>query len=649
MSIKDFNLEIDRYIEGYPKNSAILSKIKQRINELQDKLEEECSLVFIADKGAGKTTAIDFILGLIVEREKINKKNGRKYIVEEDVLETGSGATTISEVEITQSEAKTSKIIIEPYEEDEIVDILSNFASTIFKNTHNLELNEGGAVPTELLRACRNMTRLTEKAINEEKIDLARELALQYDPDKFEDFKNMVISLANLDQRTKIEFEFDNKEKSEKIWIKKMFKKLNLVSIKDAPLPSKIIVKLSKYIFDFSLLNRVNKIIDTRGLEAGSNTDRSDLKRLFRNGENNIILFVDKFNSPSKSIIDLMDHYVYDREMECINRIGYIVNFRDGEPDRVINFEGKVESEIDGINEKYNQVVQIFKDESVRILEENIVYCNPRRFLDEEGKIVILEDDLDEFDYNRNDIINHKKSIRLEERNKFESEIINLITEYDIKLSEETDQLMEVYNNIKTDIDKNSKLDVSHICEYIIEQKIEYNLEEIITQIYDDYISSKFPSTLMAINNRHGIYNYYDIYCEGANFIETNIKVKLKKIKDVVILELDNIYQNSNLNKNQKSSLEFIKKDINKYFFKYIEVINRYFYDKLKEEVYSKDNNIFWDKVKSRWGKGSGYRNEIVKYYKENIVVQNFNREINDEIKNLAGTFKVGLFDILNK
>lgn len=649
MSIKDFNLEIDRYIEGYPKNSAILSKIKQRINELQDKLEEECSLVFIADKGAGKTTAIDFILGLIVEREKINKKNGRKYIVEEDVLETGSGATTISEVEITQSEAKTSKIIIEPYEEDEIVDILSNFASTIFKNTHNLELNEGGSVPTELLRACRNMTRLTEKAINEEKIDLARELALQYDPDKFEDFKNMVISLANLDQRTKIEFEFDNKEKSEKIWIKKMFKKLNLVSIKDAPLPSKIIVKLSKYIFDFSLLNRVNKIIDTRGLEAGSNTDRSDLKRLFRNGENNIILFVDKFNSPSKSIIDLMDHYVYDREMECINRIGYIVNFRDGEPDRVINFEGKVESEIDGINEKYNQVVQIFKDESVRILEENIVYCNPRRFLDEEGKIVILEDDLDEFDYNRNDIINHKKSIRLEERNKFESEIINLITEYDIKLSEETDQLMEVYNNIKTDIDKNSKLDVSHICEYIIEQKIEYNLEEIITQIYDDYISSKFPSTLMAINNRHGIYNYYDIYCEGANFIETNIKVKLKKIKDVVILELDNIYQNSNLNKNQKSSLEFIKKDINKYFFKYIEVINRYFYDKLKEEVYSKDNNIFWDKVKSRWGKGSGYRNEIVKYYKENIVVQNFNREINDEIKNLAGTFKVGLLDILNK
>lgn len=649
MSIKEFNLEIDRYIEDYPENKAILSKIKQRNNELHNKLAEECSLVFIADKGAGKTTTIDFILGLTVEREKVNKKNGRKYIVEEDVLETGSGATTISEVEITQSDELISKIIIEPYEEEEIIDILSNFASTIFKNTHNLDSNEGGAIPTELLRACRNMTKLTEKTTNEEKMDLARELALQYATDKFEDFKNIVISLAKLKQRTRIEFEFDGKEKSEKIWIKKMFKKLNLVNIEDAPLPSKIIVKLSKGIFDFSLLNRVNKIIDTRGLEAGSNTDRSDLKRLFRNGENNIILFVDKFNSPSKSIIDLMDHYVYDNEMECINRIGYIVNFRDGEPGRVINFEGQVESEIDGINEKYNQVVQIFKDESVRILEENIVYSNPRRFLDEEGRIAITEDDLDEFDYNRDDIIKHKKSIRLEERNKFESEIINLITEYDIKLSEEINKLMETYNNIKNDIDKNSKLDVSHICKYIEEQVIEYNLEEIITKIYDEYIGSKFPSTLMAINNRHGIYNYYDIYCEGANFIETNIKAKLKNIKDVVISELNKIDENNKLNENQKSSLDFMSKDINKYFFNYIEVINRYFYDKLKEEIYSKDNHIFWDKVKSRWGKGLGYRNEIVQYYKENIVVQNFNREINDEIKNLAGTFKVGLLDILNK
>lgn len=35
---------------------------------------------------------------------------------------------------------------------------------------------------------------------------------------------------------------------------------------------------LSKDIFDFDKLNRITKIIDTRGLEVASNTDRSDIK-----------------------------------------------------------------------------------------------------------------------------------------------------------------------------------------------------------------------------------------------------------------------------------------------------------------------------------------------------------------------------------
>ena len=41
--------------------------------------------------------------------------------------------------------------------------------------------------------------------------------------------------------------------------------------------------------------------------------------------------------------------------------------------------------------------------------------------------------------------------------------------------------------------------------------------------------------------------------------------------------------------------------------------------------------------------------NNIVLYYKENIVLQNFNRYINQDIENLANTFKFGLLDILNK
>ena len=88
-------------------------------------------------------------------------------------------------------------------------------------------------------------------------------------------------------------------------------------------------------------------------------------------------------------------------------------------------------------------------------------------------------------------------------------------------------------------------------------------------------------------------------------------------------------------------------KDINKYFFRYIEIINEYFYNRLKEEIYSKKDMSFWDKVKARWGKGAGYRKEINTYYRGNIVDKNFNSQINEEVNELVEEFKNGLIEIL--
>ena len=142
--------------------------------------------------------------------------------------------------------------------------------------------------------------------------------------------------------------------------------------------------------------------------------------------------------------------------------------------------------------------------------------------------------------------------------------------------------------------------------------------------MYDNYIASKYPSTLMAINNRCGIYNSNDIFCEGANYIENCIKGTLKAFKDDIILFLFNIKNTEILNNNQKNSIEFIVQDINTYFFRYVELINNYFSDKLKDKIYSEKDEVFWSKVVRRWGKGSGYRLDIMNYYKENIVLKKF-------------------------
>ena len=646
MNLEDRNKEIDYYIDNYPDNAPVLKRIKEKINKVEKQLEEQYSLVFMAEKGAGKTTTIDFLLGLTQEKQKMNEKTKKKYIVEEDILETGSGATTTSEVEICQSDEEVSKITITPYEIEEVREILAVFAKSMFSNIHETNCGDEQLAP-ELIRACRNMTGLTEKKNEDsQKVDLLKELILQYSVNEYDNFEQRIIENAKLDERKETVFICD--DKNEKSWIKKIFRRVNLVHIKEAPLPKKITVMLSKNIFDFSKFNRISRIIDTRGLEVTSNTDRSDIKSIFRDGENNILLFVDKFNSPSKSIIDLVDHYIYDEGMDIVNRVGYIVNHRDGEAEKVVGCEGVIDNEEDGIAEKRNQVIQIFKDNNVYIKEENIIYCSPKRHLDEEGRIKVSIDELEEYDYDRHAIEEVKKEARQAEHDLFVDNIISFIDDYEEKLEADLEEAINSYESIKREIEKDSTLDMAPVVDYINNEQINIDLKDRILKMYEVYIGNKFPSTLRAINNRFGIYNNYDIYCEGANLIESLIKRTFKNFKDDIVTQLELSAKGKKLNNNQEKAKEFIVNDINKYFFNYMEEINSYFYNKLKKETFSKENTIFWDEVKSRWGKGPGYRNDIIDLYENNIKYRDLNNEVNETIQGMLNGFRLGIVDILN-
>lgn len=649
MNTINLNNEIDYYIENYPDNAAVLKRIKDKINTINKQLNEDYSLVFMAEKGAGKTTTIGFLLGLTQRKQKTNEKTNRKYWIEEDILETGSGATTTSEVEICQSEDEVSKIVITPYNTEDVEDILNIFAKSMFSNIHKLEGDEEPLAP-ELIRACRNMTALTERQNDlGEKIDHLRALALEFDSSDYESFRQAVIERAHVSDRKKIEFICDTSKEKEKSWIKKLFRRINLVHIDDAPLPKKITVKLSKDIFDFSKLNKINNIIDTRGLEIGSNTDRSDIKSVFRDGTNNILLFVDKFNSPSKSIIDLLDHYVYDKDMDVIDRLGYIVNYRDGEAEKVVGCHGVIESAEDGIMEKRNQVIQIFRENGVFVKDNNIIYCNPKKHLDREGKIEISVEELEEYDYDKAAIETFKKEEREDERIRFVDDVISFIDDYEEKLQSDLEEAMNSYNSIKDEIEKNANIDVEPIIDKLNKKEIQVTLKDKIAGIFDEYIVDKFPSTLRAINNRFGIFNSYDIYCEGANVVESLLKKTLQKIKDDVIYELDILSETKRLNVNQEKAKEYLKKDINRYFFNYIQELNAYYYSKLTSDTFSKETNkCFWERVIARWGKGSGYRNDIMEYYKEHLKVNKINEEATSENERIINEFKKGIIDILN-
>lgn len=646
MNRLEFNQDIDFYIRNYEESSVVLRRIQEQVNKIYDQIIGTYSLVFIAEKGAGKTTTLDYLLGLTVDKEKINEKNGRTYIVEQDVLETGSGATTTSEVEITQSIDIHSRVVVIPYEKEEMEDILHSFAKIMFRNAHDINDSEEVQLATELIRACRNMTGLTEQRKTEKK-DLARELALSYKIDEYEMFQKKVVELALIGSRTQTEFHYDEKI-DEKMWIKKIFRRLNLVKEPNAPLPKKIIIKLSKRIFDFGKLGKVERIVDTRGLEIGSITDRIDIKKIFREEQNNIVLLVDKFNSPSKSIIDLMEHYVYDKNMECVNRIGYIVNFRDGEPEKVIGCDGNVETEIEGKEEKLSQVIQIFKENNVYINNGNIIYSNPKRFIDDEGRVKVSIDDVEELG-SPEAVITHKKEIRESERQDFIDEVLNIMKEYELNLEKTLNELMIKYDRIKKEIHMNSSINIQSVIEFINKEALCFDVTNIVAELYDSYIRGKFPSTLMAINNRSGIYNYYDIFCEGASIIEDCIRKKLQEFKDSIIEQLYAIEQVECVSDIQKDIIDFTTKDINEYFYQYISKVNDYFYKYLKDVIFNVEDVAFWKKVRSRWGRGNGYRVDVAAYYRQQIEELKFSSRVNNDINVWIEALKKEMHNIVSQ
>ena len=603
------------------------NKMLEKIDLLMNNAFTDFSLVFIGEKGVGKTTNICRFLNLVQTVSK--KRKGKEIEVIEEILQTGSGATTICDIEIAPSPTGRTFIEIEEISTQDVYDYLRSFAEYIFvraqrSNDSTVELEDSVPLPPEIERACRNMTKLKETKENEIRIDHGIELAKRYDDNEFTLFLDAIFSRANINKRTQTTFTNVNNitKKEEKIWIKTIFKDLNLGKIEVAPLPKVIKIYLSDGIFNFGNLPNINRIVDTRGLDASANSDRKDLYKIFREEANNIIILIDKFAAPSLSMIDLLNTYAYDEHLNLIDRLIYLVNFRNNEPNLVVGVDGTVDDEIEGIEIRRNQIFRKFSENKIPFNENNIIFYNPLRFLDSEKRLEITFEDFE--DYGSKEEAKRFKNDIIEDERKY---IIQQIS--DIILS-----VIDKYNNevknIKINLEKlkysheNDEYAKSQLSKVIreIEGYHQENIEanEKVLKIYDNYFKSKYPSTIRAINNRHGVYGNHDIYQEGAIRIEDLVKYQLKEIKDQTMLKLISIKGYTNISSGQEVALNLVIEDINILYENYINQINRLAYDTFENNVFSfKKYEPFWRKAIYRWGQGSGYKVDIINYYEEQM------------------------------
>lgn len=603
------------------------NKMLEKISFLINNAFTDFSLVFIGEKGVGKTTNICRFLNLVQTVSKTRK--GKEIEVIEEILQTGSGATTICDIEIAPSPTGRTFIMIEEISNQDLYDYLKSFAEYIFiraqrSNDSAVELEESVPLPPEIERACRNMTKLKETKVNEIRIDHGIELAKRYDDNQFSLFLDDVFSRANLNKRTQTTFTNNNNlsKKDEMIWIKTIFKDLNLGKIEVAPLPRVIKIYLSAEIFDFENLPFINRIVDTRGLDASANSDRKDLYKIFREEPNNIIVLIDKFAAPSLSMIDLLNTYAYDEHLNLIDRLVFLVNFRNNEPNLVVGVDGTVDDEIEGIEIRRQQILRKFSENKIPFNENNIIFYNPLRFLDSEKRLEITFEDFEDYG-SKEEAQRYKYDIIEDERKDILKQISDIIS-----------NVIDKYNNevkiIKTNLEKlkysheNDEYAKSQLTKVIreIEGYHQDNIEanEKVLKIYDNYFKSKYPSTIRAINNRHGVYDNHDIYQEGAIRIEDLVKYQLKEIKDQTLLKLISIKGYTNISSGQEVALTLVIEDINKLYENYINQINRLAYDTFENNVFSLEKyEPFWRKAIYRWGQGSGYKVDIINYYEEQV------------------------------
>jgi len=357
-TLVNLNKKIDMILDRLPKSYSYykrLSNHKEMLDDSKLYLESlEHTVAFIGSVGVGKTSTICSLLNLQKDNEPL--------------LKTGSGRTTVCEVEIQEGEQLG--IFIQPYKDSEIFSYLDEFSYHI-AGTKNKTLDF--ELSSEIERALRNMLGLKIKrkksASGEiQRIDPAIELYKSVS--NISEFYEKLITLIKLDKRTSTEIMAEPEDGEE--WISKEFLRINNGLNTSVSLPKKIIIKLNRKLMSSNIKLSV---IDTKGVDQTAN--REDIDSQLKNTRNISILCTRFNDAPDKVTETLLTHMKNSGLIDYIKeRVIILVLDRDGEAENIADLD---EPDLD--EGRYVREEQIQKDleHSLKISNVDIIFFNSKK------------------------------------------------------------------------------------------------------------------------------------------------------------------------------------------------------------------------------------------------------------------------------
>ena len=292
-----------------------------RLRELEGEIKRVAALVrnlehtiaFMGDIGVGKTSALCAILGLEVPRTP----SGRRV----EVLEVGTGRTTVCEVQVVQGPAYG--VLVESLTDEEVEREVFEFADYLKRTTEStVTVNSGGGESStvepatgdpsfpgttrEISRCIRNMSRLTVPRLGAsgqgDGVDPAMQLARNARDSTA--LAGEIVSRMNLQQRKRREIWYaPDSGREPLVWLADMFRQVNNGRHLEFSIPRVIEVMVPGEILEEKTLKL--RLVDTKGIDA--TVERADLDNQLRDPATVVALCTGFNDAPAISVQALLE------------------------------------------------------------------------------------------------------------------------------------------------------------------------------------------------------------------------------------------------------------------------------------------------------------------------------------------------------
>lgn len=517
-------------------------------------------IAFIGNVGAGKTTSICHLLGLV--------SNGTP------VLSTGSGRTTLCEVHLKHSQQ--AMVDVEPYTNDEVQSFLLDFALYLKSDNSDAD-QEGFKLSAEVERAIRNMLdlKIERKKVDGKRIanDFAKVFARDFSRDELINEFNKIIKL---EKRTQTRFENDGSEPNLE-WLNNTFKQINSATQPNVSLAKKItlyVPELNINSGDFILT-----FVDTKGVDQTVN--RVDLDQCLTD-DRTLSVFCTRFNdAPDQTCSRMIDSAIQAGLKSRINsESALLVLDRAGEAEDVMDYEEAVGDKEDGRDIKADQISSELS-QKFAVNKLDIEFFDAKQ--DEPTDLLTL-------------LIGKVSALREHHQARL-AEISNSVNEIELELKSESAELAK--RQVKMTLEpwlKKSRGSTPTLNEFFLP------LVKTISA------KGTYAASVRASVNRSGDWHNLDYYQEIASGARAQCVNKIHPVKS----DLNTLIENM-LAQNELQPAHSLLKQLRNTTDIRIDEIAQLALSRGRSAYEStmKTDKVLWNVLYREWGQGAGYKDRV--------------------------------------